>query len=57
MSMIGKKVEEFTAQAYRNGEFIEVSEKNMIGNWSILCLYPADFTFVWPPVLWDLQNQ
>ena len=29
MSMIGKKVEEFTAQAYRNGEFIEVSEKNL----------------------------
>src|SRR5699024_8823618 len=57
MSMIGKKVEEFTAQAYRNGEFIEVSEKNMIGNWSILCFYPADFTFVCPTELEDLQKQ
>ncbi|RSL35431.1 redoxin domain-containing protein, partial [Enterococcus durans] len=57
MSMIGKKVEEFTAQAYRNGEFIEVSEKNLIGNWSILCFYPADFTFVCPTELEDLQEQ
>lgn len=57
MSLIGKKVEEFTAQAYCNGEFTEISEKNLIGNWSILCFYPADFTFVCPTELEDLQEQ
>ncbi|MCH0445312.1 peroxiredoxin, partial [Enterococcus faecium] len=27
MSLIGKKIEEFNAHAYHQGEFLEVSEK------------------------------
>ena len=57
MSLIGKQVEEFTAQAYHNNEFVEVSDKNFIGKWSVLCFYPADFTFVCPTELEDLQEQ
>ncbi|MEO1781885.1 alkyl hydroperoxide reductase subunit C [Enterococcus diestrammenae] len=57
MSLIGKQVEEFTAQAYHNNEFVEVSDKNFIGKWSVLCFYPADFTFVCPTELEDLQDQ
>src|SRR5699024_913527 len=56
---IGKEVLPFKAQAYNsaNGEFIEVSEENLKGQWSIVCFYPADFSFVCPTELEDLQEQ
>ncbi|MGY3714694.1 alkyl hydroperoxide reductase subunit C [Sutcliffiella cohnii] len=57
MSLIGKEVLPFTAQAYHNGDFVTVSEENLKGQWSIFCFYPADFTFVCPTELEDLQNQ
>ncbi|WEG14693.1 alkyl hydroperoxide reductase subunit C [Pullulanibacillus sp. KACC 23026] len=57
MSLIGKEVLPFTAQAYKNGEFIEVTDQDFKGHWSILCFYPADFTFVCPTELEDLQDQ
>jgi peroxiredoxin (alkyl hydroperoxide reductase subunit C) len=59
MSLIGKEISPFTAQAYNsgNGEFIEVTDENLKGQWSIVCFYPADFTFVCPTELEDLQNQ
>jgi len=56
MSLIGKEVQPFTAQAYKNGDFIEVSEKDFKGHWSVVCFYPADFTFVCPTELEDLQD-
>ena len=57
MSLIGKEVLPFKAQAYKNGEFIEVTEETLKGQWSVVCFYPADFTFVCPTELEDLQNQ
>lgn len=57
MSLIGTEVKPFTAQAYHNGTFIEVTEQNFKGQWSVVCFYPADFTFVCPTELEDLQNQ
>ncbi|GIN22018.1 MAG TPA: peroxiredoxin [Bacillus bacterium] len=57
MSLIGKEVEPFTAQAYRNGEFIDVTDEDFKGHWSVVCFYPADFTFVCPTELEDLQDQ
>ncbi|MDR4890414.1 alkyl hydroperoxide reductase subunit C [Fredinandcohnia sp. QZ13] len=59
MSLIGKEVLPFTAQAYNagSGDFIEVSQENLKGKWSVVCFYPADFTFVCPTELEDLQNQ
>ena len=56
MSLNGKKVSEFTADAYLNGEFIKVSDKDLQGKWSVLFFYPADFTFVCPTELEDLQR-
>jgi peroxiredoxin len=56
MSLIGKKVQPFRAKAYHNGEFIDVTEQNFQGKWSVVCFYPADFTFVCPTELEDLQN-
>lgn len=57
MSLIGKEVQAFTANAYQNGDFITVSEENFKGKWSVVCFYPADFTFVCPTELEDLQNE
>ncbi len=59
MSLIGKEILPFKASAYNssNGEFIEVSEENFKGQWTVVCFYPADFSFVCPTELEDLQNQ
>lgn len=57
MSLVGTEVKPFTAQAYKNGNFIEVTEQNFKGSWSVLCFYPADSTFVCPTELEDLQDQ
>ncbi|MNJ45261.1 alkyl hydroperoxide reductase subunit C [Paenibacillus fonticola] len=57
MALIGTEVLPFNAMAYHNGEFIEVSDENLKGKWSVVCFYPADFTFVCPTELEDLQDQ
>ncbi len=57
MSLIGKEVLPFQASAFRNGNFVDVSEADFKGKWSVVCFYPADFTFVCPTELEDLQNQ
>lgn len=57
MSLIGKEIQPFTASAFKKGEFVDVSSENFKGQWSVVCFYPADFTFVCPTELEDLQNQ
>jgi peroxiredoxin len=56
MSLIGTEVKPFHASAFHKGTFIEVTEQNLKGKWSVVCFYPADFTFVCPTELEDLQN-
>lgn len=56
MSLIGTEVKPFKAQAFHNGKFIEVTEADFKGKWSVVFFYPADFTFVCPTELEDLQN-
>ena len=56
MSLIGKKVGEFKAQAYVNNDFKEVTLKDLKGKWSVFVFYPADFTFVCPTELGDLAD-
>ena len=57
MSLNGKKIGEFKLQAYQNEDFIEVTDKDLLGKWSVLLFYPADFTFVCPTELEDLENK
>ena len=57
MSLINTQVKAFNATAYHNGQFIEVSEQDFIGKWSVVFFYPADFTFVCPTELADLADQ
>lgn len=56
MSLINTEIKPFNATAYQDGQFIEVSEKNFYGKWSIVFFYPADFTFVCPTELGDLAD-
>jgi peroxiredoxin (alkyl hydroperoxide reductase subunit C) len=56
MSKINSKVEPFSVQAYINGEFKEVTEKDLEGKWSVFFFYPADFTFVCPTELGDMAD-
>jgi peroxiredoxin (alkyl hydroperoxide reductase subunit C) len=46
MAFIGKKVEPFRVQAYYNGAIVPITEADLLGKWSVLFFYPADFTFV-----------
>lgn len=57
MSLVGKKIEAFQAETYHNGEFGTVSDQDLQGKWSLFCFYPADFSFVCPTELEDLQEQ
>ena len=56
MSLIGKKIEDFKVQSFHNGEFKSVSKDDLVGKWSVLFFYPADFTFVCPTELEDLAD-
>jgi peroxiredoxin (alkyl hydroperoxide reductase subunit C) len=56
MSLINTEVKPFKATAYLNGEFVDVSEADLQGQWSIFFFYPADFTFVCPTELGDLAD-
>ncbi len=57
LSLVGKEIIEFSAQAYHNGEFITVTDEDVKGKWAVFCFYPADFSFVCPTELGDLQEQ
>ena len=57
MSLIGKEIKEFKAQAYQNGEFKEITKEDLLGKWNVLFFYPADFTFVCPTELEDLADK
>ena len=56
MSQIGKQIGEFSVQAYQNGEFKQVTREDVLGHWSLFFFYPADFTFVCPTELEELQE-
>ena len=56
MSLINTQVKPFKAQAYQAGKFFEVTEQTLMGKWSVVVFYPADFTFVCPTELEDLAD-
>ena len=57
MSLIGKKVSDFTVNAYHDFEFKTISKADILGKWSVFFFYPADFTFVCPTELKDLADK
>nr|WP_111656186.1 alkyl hydroperoxide reductase subunit C [Isoalcanivorax indicus] len=56
MSVINTEIKPFKAQAFKNGEFIEVSDTDVKGKWAVFFFYPADFTFVCPTELGDVAD-
>lgn len=57
MSLIGKEITEFEAQAFHENEFKTIKKEDLLGKWNVLFFYPADFTFVCPTELEDLVNK
>lgn len=55
-SLINTEVLPFKAIAFHAGKFIEVSDDDLRGKWSVVFFYPADFTFVCPTELGDLAD-
>jgi peroxiredoxin (alkyl hydroperoxide reductase subunit C) len=56
MSLINTHVQPFTANAFHNGEFIQVTEQSLKGKWSVLIFMPAAFTFNCPTEIEDAAN-
>ena len=57
MGLIGKKLDAFEVHAFQaNKDFFTVTHQDLMDKWSVVCFYPADFTFVCPTELEDLQN-
>jgi peroxiredoxin (alkyl hydroperoxide reductase subunit C) len=56
MSLINTTVKPFSADAYKAGKFITVTDADLMGKWSVVFFYPADFTFVCPTELEDLAD-
>jgi len=48
--LVLKEMPEFKAAAYdaATGKYTEVSSEDYKGKWTVICFYPADFTFVCP---------
>ena len=56
MTAINTRVQPFTVTGYRDGDFVQVTDHDLHGRWSVLFFYPADFTFVCPTELADLAD-
>ncbi|WP_027013879.1 alkyl hydroperoxide reductase subunit C [Comamonas composti] len=56
MSVLNTTIKPFATQAFKNGKFIEVTEKDVLGKWAVFFFYPADFTFVCPTELGDVAD-
>jgi peroxiredoxin (alkyl hydroperoxide reductase subunit C) len=56
MSLINTEIKPFAAKAFKQGKFIDVTEADLKGKWSVVFFYPADFTFVCPTELEDIAD-
>jgi NADH-dependent peroxiredoxin subunit C len=56
MKLVNTEIPEFQTTAFHNGKFVEISDKDARGQWTIFFFYPADFTFVCPTELGDVAD-
>jgi len=56
MSVISTPIKPFTAEAFKEGKFVTVTDADVKGKWAVFFFYPADFTFVCPTELEDLAD-
>ena len=57
MSLINSTVKPFAVNAYQQGKFIQITEEDLKGRWSVFLFYPGDFTFVCPTELEDVADR
>ncbi len=57
MGIIGTEMKPFSATAFYQGKFVDVTDADTRGKWAVFFFYPADFTFVCPTELEDLADQ
>ena len=55
--MIDTEIKPFSATAFKDGEFVDVTDADVKGKWAIFFFYPADFTFVCPTELGDVADK
>ena len=55
-TVINTEVLPFAATAFHAGKFVQVTNEDLKGKWSVVFFYPADFTFVCPTELGDLAD-
>lgn len=56
MSLINTTVQPFKAQAFHNGKFVEITDADLKGKWSVVIFMPAAFTFNCPTEIEDAAN-
>ena len=56
MALINTTIKPFSATAYKEGKFVDVTDADVKGKWAVFFFYPADFTFVCPTELEDLAD-
>ena len=56
MSLINTQIKPFTATAFKQGDFVQVSDEDVKGKWAVFFFYPADFTFVCPTELEEVAD-
>jgi peroxiredoxin (alkyl hydroperoxide reductase subunit C) len=56
-TIVNSKIPAFRVEAYHNDEFRTVTHEDLLGKWSVLFFYPADFTFVCPTELGDMADK
>ena len=53
MSIINTQVQPFKTEAFHNGKFVQVSDADLKGKWSVVIFMPAAFTFNCPTEVED----
>lgn len=56
MALINTEIKPFSATAYKEGKFVDITDADVKGKWAVFFFYPADFTFVCPTELEDLAD-
>jgi len=56
MSIINTQVQPFKTQAFHNGKFVDITDENFKGKWSVVVFMPAAFTFNCPTEVEDAAD-
>lgn len=56
-TLINTQVPEFSLQAFQKNDFKTITHKDLMGKWTVLFFYPADFTFICPTELGDVADK